>query len=159
LFGRLHVVFKFLLSPVLFLVRPWTGAADIHYRAEIGKGLKILHPALGVVVSGMTITGRNLVLTGGNCIGGRRALRRGDVTLGDNVELGANAVILGPVRLGNNGRVGAGAVVTRDCGDDQVLVGIPALSRARVGDVDLPASVEENSCCQAEARKSPSPRT
>jgi serine O-acetyltransferase len=127
LLGRGHVVLRFALSPLLFLLRPWFGGQDIHYRADIGRGLLILHPALGVVVSGHTRAGKDLILTGGNCIGVAGTIGDGELVIGDNVTLGANAVILGPIRVGNNVWVGAGAVVTRNAGDDQVLVGVPAV--------------------------------
>jgi serine acetyltransferase len=125
-FGKVHVAIKFILSPVLLLLRPWIGNHEIHYRADIGRGLVILHPSLGVVVPGATVAGRNLLLTGGNCIGGRKTVRPGDIVIGDNVSQGANAVILGPIRLGSNLRVGAGAVVIHDADDNQVLIGVPA---------------------------------
>lgn len=126
LFGKAWSAFRILLSPIIFLLHPWIGHSDIHYRAEIGKGLMVLHPILGTVINGSAVIGENLILTGGNCIGGRRRLSRGDLVIGDNVNLGANAVVLGPVTIGNNVKIGAGAVVIKDAPDNAVLVGIPA---------------------------------
>jgi serine O-acetyltransferase len=126
LLGKGYVAVRIVLGPFLFLARPWLGPHDIHYRADIGPGLIVLHPSLGVVVSLATVAGRNLVLTGGNCIGARRPVRHGDIVLGDGVSLGANAVVLGPVKIGNNVRIGAGAVVVRDAADNEILVGVPA---------------------------------
>jgi serine acetyltransferase len=126
LFGDFHVVLRFVLSPVLFLLGPWTVRHGIHYRAQIGRGLSVLHPELGVVVSGDAVVGRNLVLTGGNCIGIRRTVRAGEFVIGNGVNLGANAVILGPVHVGNRVKIGAGAVVVHDVADSQVVVGVPA---------------------------------
>ena len=94
--------------------------------ADIGKGLKILHGGLGVVINGHTVAGKNLLLTGGNCIGGREHLEYGDLVLGDDVSLGANAIVLGPIIIGNHVRIGAGAVVIEDASDNSVLVGVPA---------------------------------
>jgi serine acetyltransferase len=125
-FGRMWPAIRVFLSPVLFLLRPWMGNGNIHYRAEIGKGLRVLHPSLGVVVSGKAVCGQNLVLTGGNCIGGKPGVREGEICIGDNVSLGANAVILGPVHVGNNVSIGAGAVVVKDASDNEVLIGVPA---------------------------------
>jgi serine acetyltransferase len=102
------------------------GNCEIHYRAEIGRGLRILHPALGIVVSANAICGQNLILTGGNCIGGKPGAQAGHITIGDNVSFGANAVVLGPIRVGNNVSIGAGAVVVKDTQDNEVLVGVPA---------------------------------
>jgi serine O-acetyltransferase len=117
---------RILLAPVGFVFRPWVGRCEIHYTAQIGKGLKLLHPSLGIVVSGHAVIGDNLTLTGGNCIGGRKTMKKGDIALGNDISLGANAVILGPVKIGNNVQVGAGAVVVEDADDNVVLVGVPA---------------------------------
>jgi serine O-acetyltransferase len=109
------------VSPLLHLARPWLGGCEINYRADIGKGLRILHPGLGVVISGKTVIGEHLVLVGGNCIGGRKALEHGDIEIGDNVLLGANACVLGPIRVGDNVRIGACAVVVKDLAPDAVV--------------------------------------
>lgn len=110
----------------MFLVRPWVRGAEIHYRAEIGKGMRILHPTLGIIVSGKSVCGENLVLTGENCIGSRPGTAEGAIKIGNNVSLGANAVILGPVTIGDNVQIGAGAVVVKDAPSNVVLVGVPA---------------------------------
>src|SRR4051794_10423676 len=49
LLGDLHAVLRLTLAPLLLLLRPWTGGHGIHYSAEIGGGMKILHPELGIV--------------------------------------------------------------------------------------------------------------
>ena len=119
-------VARILFSPIFLILRPWSGNCEIHYRADIGKGLKVLHPSLGLVVHDKTIAGENLCLIGGNCIGERKKLERGDLVLGNNVNIGANAVILGPVKIGNNVNIGAGAVVVHDTPDNVTVVGVPA---------------------------------
>jgi len=126
LFKHSWSAFRLLLLPYQMLTRLLGGDHDIHYKADIGRGLKVLHPALGLVVSSTAIVGKGLLLTGGNCIGIRRSTRPGDLTLGDYVMLGANAVVLGPVHIGNNVQIGAGAVVTHDASDGEVLIGVPA---------------------------------
>ncbi len=126
LFGKGWSVARVILSPIFWILRPWSGNCEIHYRAEIGKGLRIFHPSLGVVISDATIAGENLCLIGGNCIGIRGKLKKGELMLGDNVSLGANAVVLGPVKVGNNVNIGAGAVVVRDVPNDVTVVGVPA---------------------------------
>jgi serine O-acetyltransferase len=126
LIGGPWTVVRILLFPLFLLLRILSYAHEIHYRADVGPGLLILHPSLGVVVSGSAIVGKDLVLTGGNCIGARPGVRAGDLIIGDNVTLGANAVVLGPVRVGSNVTIGAGAVVIDDAGDNVVLGGVPA---------------------------------
>jgi serine acetyltransferase len=112
--GRGWGVARIALTPALFALRPWSGRCEIHYQADIGRGLRVLHPTLGVVISAKTVAGKDLVLVGGNCIGGRKALDAGDIHIGDNVLLGANAVVLGPITVGDDAKIGAGAVVVRD---------------------------------------------
>ena len=124
LFGRGWQVIHLLLRPLFFLVHPWFHGCEIHYKADIGPGLSILHPSLGIVISGKTIAGKNLLLVGGNCIGAIE----GDCTIqiGDDVVLGAAANILGPVKIGNNVQIGMSALVIDDAPDDVTLVGVPA---------------------------------
>ena len=126
LFARYYVVIRVLLFPFFVLFNLLGSRHEIHYQANIGKGLKILHASLGVVVSKYAVCGEHLTLTGGNCIGGRTAMKAGDVWLGNHVSLGANAVVLGPVRIDDRCVIGAGAVVIKDAPADSVLVGVPA---------------------------------
>jgi len=126
LIGRPYGLTRIILLPFLFITQPWRGNCEIHYRADIGKGLRILHPSLGIVINGNTLAGDHLILTGGNCIGGRESLNQGDIKLGDNVSLGANAVVLGPIHIGSHVKIGAGAVVIHDAEDYVTLVGVPA---------------------------------
>ena len=126
LLGKGYSICHIFFSPIIFLLSPWFGRVEIHYRANIGKGLIILHPSLGSVVNGASIIGENLVLSGGNCIGGRKKLNPGDITIGDNVTLGINAVVLGPIKIGNNVQISPGAVVTNDVEDNKIVVAIPS---------------------------------
>ena len=102
------------------------GRHEIHYRAEIGRGLKIWHGSLGTVVSGFTVAGDCLNLTGGNIIGARKSLRDGDIQIGSNVFFGGHATVLGPVKVGDNVKIGAGAVVISDIRSGAIVAGVPA---------------------------------
>jgi len=127
---RVFPVLHMLLSPAFFLLRPWFRGCEIHYKADLGPGLLVLHPNLGVVVTAYTIAGRNLTLTGGNCIGrqSKKTLNNSPyVIIGDNVSLGANANIIGPLNVGSNVEIGAGAVVVKNLPDNVVAIGVPAL--------------------------------
>src|SRR5687767_950143 len=68
LLGPAWQLVRVFLSPLIFLLRPWIGAGEISYRAEIGRGLRVLHPSLGVVISAKAQIGQNFVLVGGNCV-------------------------------------------------------------------------------------------
>jgi len=48
----------------------------------------------------------------------------------DRAAIGSGAVVLAGVRIGSGALVGAGAVVTRDVAPGEVVVGMPARSRA-----------------------------
>jgi serine acetyltransferase len=116
-----------ILAPVFWALSPWGSRCEIHYEAAIGKGLMILHPSLGLVVSKRTVAGDDLTLTGGNCLGTKGGdLSPGGIWLGDQVLLGVNAVVLGPIRVGHRAVIGAGSVATRDVGEGEVVAGIPA---------------------------------
>jgi serine O-acetyltransferase len=123
LLGKAWAGLRVLFFPVFLILSFFSARHEIHYKANIGKGLKILHPVLGVVISGLSIIGSNLILAGGNCIGSRE---EGPPLLGNNILMGANAVILGPVKIGNNVSIGAGAIVVKDAIDGAVLISTPA---------------------------------
>lgn len=132
LFGKMYTVIRIPLVPVLFPLYAYSNC-EISYHAEIGPGISILHPSMGVVVSGFAKIGKNLTITGGNVIGAKPLMRQGGVLMiGDDVSLGANAVVLGPVVLGDRVTVGASAMVNKDFPSDTILVGVPAHTMERV---------------------------
>ena len=125
-FGKPYEIIRMLFLPLINLIQAYSNV-EIHYKADIKGGLSILHPSMGVVLSGKAIIGSNLTLTGGNVIGISKKCIQGEFMIGDNCNLGANAVILGPVKMGNNIKVGALACVTKDFLESEVvLVGVPA---------------------------------
>lgn len=127
LLGRNWRILRTLLSPLFFIFRPWFGRCEIHYLADIGRRLKILHPSLGVVISAHAIIGDDVILTGGNCIGNRRGgTDGGAIVVGDGVLLGANATILGPLRVGREVVIAAGSVVVASVPDRTMVGGVPA---------------------------------
>ena len=125
-FGRGYEYLRIIFIPFINMLQAYSNL-DLHYKADIGGGMSILHPSAGVVVSGMSIIGSNLTLTGGNVIGLKAKCKRGDFVIGNNCSLGANAVILGPVILSDNINIGALACVTKNCLiPGTTLVGVPA---------------------------------
>ena len=63
--------------------------------------------------------GKGCHIMGGVSIAGR-------VSLGDYVTIGTNATILPDIKVGKGSYIGAGSVVTKDTGENQVIVGSPA---------------------------------
>lgn len=128
-FGKFYEILRILFLPIINLIQAYSNL-DINYKADVKGGLSILHPSMGIVISGKSIIGVNLTLTGGNVIGLNEKCEKGDFVIGDNCNLGANAVILGPLKLSDNIKIGALACVTKDCFESDVtLIGIPAQIR------------------------------
>lgn len=126
LMPNLYKYLRIPFIPFLNLIQAYSNI-DIHYEAQIDGGITIFHPSVGIVISGKSIIGKNLSLTGGNIIGIKRKCKKGDFIIGDNCSLGANATIIGPLKLGNNIAIGASACVIKDCVTDNVtLIGVPA---------------------------------
>jgi serine acetyltransferase len=120
--GRSYGLLRPFFFPLRLFLRLFGRPCEIHYRAEIGPGLRILHPSLGCVISGAAVIGKNCTLVGGNCIGGRNPVRHGDIRVGDSLLMGANAVLLGPVSVGDDVRIGANAVVTKNLPDGRRVI-------------------------------------
>lgn len=120
--GRAWSAFRWATTPLGPFVRLLV-PSEIDYRADLGPGLRILHPQLGVAVGGGVRAGRGLILAGGNALGD------GAPRLGDDVQLGINAVVVGDVTLGDRVVAGAGAVVVDDQEGPGLVVGVPARPR------------------------------
>lgn len=126
LLGKPYEIFRVILLPLFNLAQAYSNL-DLNYKSDIKGGILVLHPSAGIVISGYSVIGSNLTLTGGNIIGAKPGCKYGEIEIGNNVSLGANSVILGPIKLGNQITIGASACVIRDClNDNKILVGIPA---------------------------------
>ena len=132
IFGRAWFGLRILFFPLFSFLRLISCQHEISCKAQIGPGLRLIHPTLSFVVHGDAIVGKNCVLSGGNSIGVRRQISRGELILGDDVHLGLHACILGPVRVGSHVMIGAGAVVVKDLPDHSTAVGVPAKVISRV---------------------------
>lgn len=125
-FGNYYSIIRILFLPIFNILQAYSNI-DIHYKANIKGGLLILHPSMGITISGNAIVGNNLTLTGGNVIGISKKCEADTFIIGDNCNLGANAVILGPILIGNNITIGALACVTKSFIENNLtLVGSPA---------------------------------
>ena len=129
LYNGLGAYYKYLrlfLTP-LFYVFQIISSCDIHYRADIKGGINIHHPALGVVISGKSVIGENLTLTGGNIIGIGGSLPNENIIIGNNCNFGANSCLIGPLQIGNFIRIAAMACVVKSYEKNNlVLIGVPA---------------------------------
>ena len=117
--------------------------------AEIGPGLKVLHPkALSVGVNikaGRQLQIAHEVHIGGN-MGKKRADGSGQPILGDNVQIGAGGMVFGPVEIGDNVLIGAGTIVTYDVPSNCVVARSPSFIVRKDGKsvslLDGPENVE-----------------
>lgn len=124
--GKYYGFIRVPFLPFLNLIQAYSNI-DIHYKADIKEGISILHPSVGVVISGQSIIGRNLTLTGGNIIGVTKKCEKGTFVIGDNCTLGANATVMGPLVLSEKTMIGASACVVKSClQPNKVLMGVPA---------------------------------
>ena len=126
LIGKPYEIIRVIFIPIFNLIQAYSNL-ELHYKSDIQGGFLVLHPSVGIVVSGLSVVGKNMTLTGGNIIGARPGCKWGDIRIGDNCSMGANAVILGPIILGNGINIAASACVVKDClFDNSTLMGVPA---------------------------------
>lgn len=123
--GGAYSYIRLIFIPLLYLIQALSHL-EINYHANIGPGIKVLHPSMGVVINGACVIGENLTLIGGNVIGLAHSANDKVFKIGNNVTLGANACIIGPVIIGNNINIGSLACVVNDADSDTTLVGVPA---------------------------------
>ena len=98
---------------------------DLLPSAEIGGGCYVPH-AVGIVVGGRSIVGRDCTLLHGVTLGEADFSSTDCPRVGDRVTLGAGAKLLGSIEVGDGAFVGAGAVVLEDVAPGSVVVGVPA---------------------------------
>ena len=100
-------------------------SCSIPYKANIGKGLKLGHGGLGVVINANVLIGKNCHI--GTCVTVGGTNKNPVVpTIGDNVVISTGAKVIGPITIGDNVVVGANAVVVSDIKSNSVVAGIPA---------------------------------
>lgn len=66
--GKPYKYLRLLFLPFLNFIQA-ISRLDIPYTADIGPGIIILHPVMGITINGSSIIGKNLTLTGGNILG------------------------------------------------------------------------------------------
>ncbi len=98
---------------------------ELPCEVSLGKNFRIDHFG-GIIISGYTKFGDNVVIRQGVTIGLKNIDSPGAPIIGNNVDIGAGAKILGPITIGDNVDVGANAVVITDVPSDSIAVGVPA---------------------------------
>lgn len=125
-FKKYYGILRVPFIPIFNLIYAYSNL-DINYKADIKGGILVLHPAVGIVISGQCVIGENVTLTGGNVIGAKKKCEPGSFVIGDGCNFGANATLIGPLILGNNITIGASACVVKSCADEgSILMGVPA---------------------------------
>lgn len=108
------------IAKLIWLINRIVIGVDIDYRAEIGKGLVIVH-GLGIVIGCNVRMGSYVkiyqgVTLGGNC-GRTRQLDSEIISqpiIGDNVIIYANSMVVGPVIVGDNCCIPAMKFIDKD---------------------------------------------
>jgi serine O-acetyltransferase len=98
---------------------------ELPCEASIGKRFRIDHFG-GIIISGDTVLGDDVVVRNGVTIGLRRTGVRGSPVIGNRVDIGAGAKILGSIAVGDDVAIGANAVVLKDVPANSIAVGVPA---------------------------------
>ncbi|MDD2814349.1 MAG: serine acetyltransferase [Thiotrichaceae bacterium] len=98
---------------------------DLPCEVVLGRGFVIEHFG-GIIISGDTVFGDDVVIRNGVTIGLRHRGVRGAPVIGNRVDIGAGAKILGPITIGDDVAIGANAVVICDVPANSIAVGVPA---------------------------------
>ncbi len=112
---------------------PHIGKVIIQDDVEIASGCTIDRGSIDD-----TLIGRNTYLDnqvhiahnvriGSNCMIAGQVGFAGSSSIGDNVSIGGQAGISGHLKIGNNVKIGGGSGVVKDIGDNQVVMGYPAV--------------------------------
>jgi len=127
--GLLRRPLSFVYKCLKIAVQAGTGI-DIPCETRIGRRLTIEHFG-GIIVSGDSVIGDDVVLRNGVTIGLKRTGIPGAPVIGNRVDIGAGAKILGPIRIGDDAVIGANAVVLVDVPAGALAVGVPAVVKSR----------------------------
>ena len=127
--GLLRRPLSFVYKCLKIAVQAGTGI-DIPCEKRIGRRLTIEHFG-GIIVSGDSVIGDDVVLRNGVTIGLKRTGIPGAPVIGNRVDIGAGAKILGPIRIGDDAVIGANAVVLVDVPAGALAVGVPAVVKSR----------------------------
>lgn len=97
----------------------------IPYSAKIGKGSRLGHRGIGVIINGESVIGEDVLIRAHVTIGKKERSGKAPV-IGNRVEIGDGAKILGEISVGDGAVIGANAVVVHDVNPGSIVAGIPA---------------------------------
>ena len=98
---------------------------DLPCEVRVGRRLLIEHFG-GIIVSGDTVLGDDVVIRNGVTIGLKRTGEKGAPVIGNRVDIGTGAKVLGAITIGDDVVIGANAVVLTDVPANSLAVGVPA---------------------------------
>lgn len=125
----LRLPFSFLYKILKLLSQILTGI-DLPCEVQIGRRLVIEHFG-GIVISGDTVLGDDVVIRNGVTIGLKHTNNPGAPVIGNRVDIGTGAKILGSITIGDDVVIGANAVVLQDIPANCLAVGVPAIIKPR----------------------------
>ncbi len=131
------------LYRVLKLLSQILTGIDLPCEVSIGRRLTIDHFG-GIIISGDTVMGDDVIIRNGVTIGLKRTRERGAPVIGNRVDIGAGAKVLGAIRIGDDVIIGANAVVLCDVPSNSLAVGVPARIIPRRQDQTLGEKPHEN---------------
>jgi serine O-acetyltransferase len=114
-----------LLYRILKLLSQILTGIDLPCEVTVGRRLLIEHFG-GIIISGDTVLGDDVVIRNGVTIGLKRTGERGAPVIGNRVDIGTGAKVLGSIRIGDDVIIGANAVVLNDVPSHSLAVGVPA---------------------------------
>ena len=117
---RVPVFPKFLQICIFLLFNSY-----IPYQVIIGKGTRIGHRGIAVVINKEAIIGENVLIRAHVTIGKKSQEGKAPV-IGNHVSIGDGAKILGDVKIGDYAQIGANAVVLKNLPAHSIAVGVPA---------------------------------
>ena len=120
----LRIPLSFVYKALKLLTQILTGI-DLPCEVRVGRRLQIDHFG-GIIISGDTVLGDDVVIRNGVTIGLKRTGERGAPIIGNRVDIGAGAKILGAISIGDDVVIGANAVVITDVPANSLAVGVPA---------------------------------
>ncbi len=123
----------FLSYPMMVVNQTITGA-EISHNADIGPGLRVLHP-MGIYIAPGVRIGHRLTINQGAAVSKSLAEGSAEPVVGSYVQLSPGAKIVGRVTVGDRVLVGPNSAVVTDVEDDARVMGVPA--QPLPGDYDM----------------------